>query len=326
MIKPYISVIMPVLNAEKYVSEAINSILNQSFRNFEFLIIDDGSDDKSVKIIKSFNDPRIKLYARPRLGISEQLNFGIKNSNAELIARMDADDISDLSRLETQYDYIKAKRDLSLVGTNYCMIDEEGKVIIQKLLPEHPKEIEFMMPIFASVLHATVLIKRKVIVEIGGYNEESIYGEDHELFLKLLLNGYRMYNIQKSLFKYRIYKPRRSNDLITMQNRIVYKNGLKYLQTKYSAIQKISFDYLFRHALLEYYRGRMDIARKFLFKSIKVKPSKFFLVLRYLLVSFLGNRIIEYLRKNNVLIRMNLMLSKYLKKDLHLINTKLIVN
>ena len=82
----------------------------RAFTNFEFLIIDDGSDDKSVEIVKSFNDPRIRLFERQRAGISRQLNFGIEHSSSELICRMDADDISESKRLDIQYNYIKANR------------------------------------------------------------------------------------------------------------------------------------------------------------------------------------------------------------------------
>ena len=111
-----------------------------------------------------------------------------------------------------------------------------------------------------------------------------------------------------------------------MQNNIVYKNGFNYLEIKYGDLHRDCFDYKFRYALLEYYRGRMEISRKYLLKSIKLRPIKLLLVLRYLLVSFLGNGIIGYLRKNNILNKMNIILNKYLKRDLQSINSKLMEN
>jgi len=108
MAKPLVTVLMPVYNAERFLSEAMDSILNQTLINFEFLIIDDGSHDSSLKIIRSYDDPRIRLVQNEKnLGISATLNKGINLASADLIARMDADDISYPERLQKQYDYLK---------------------------------------------------------------------------------------------------------------------------------------------------------------------------------------------------------------------------
>ena len=118
MQKPLVTVLMPVYNGEKYLREAMDSILKQTLTNFEFLIIDDGSKDSSVKIINSYNDPRIKLVKNEiNLGISKTLNRGIELASAELIARMDADDISYPSRLQKQYDYFTNNPECALLST-----------------------------------------------------------------------------------------------------------------------------------------------------------------------------------------------------------------
>ncbi len=103
MDKPHLTVLMPVYNAEKFLGEAIESILNQTFTDFEFLIIDDGSTDSTIKIIESYTDSRIRLFKnQENLGISATLNKGIEMASTELIARMDADDISYSSRIQKQ--------------------------------------------------------------------------------------------------------------------------------------------------------------------------------------------------------------------------------
>ncbi len=126
MPKPLVTVLMPVFNAEKYLREAIESILNQTLIEFEFLIIDDGSSDNSISIIRSYSDSRIRFIQNEHnLGISKTLNRGIELASAELIARMDADDISYPQRLQKQYDYINNNEDCALLSTWTRMITED---------------------------------------------------------------------------------------------------------------------------------------------------------------------------------------------------------
>src|SRR5690606_30041678 len=122
-----ITVLMPVYNAEKYLREAIDSVLNQTFKNFEFLIIDDGSNDASVEIIESYKDSRIRLiHNQTNSGISYTLNRGIHLSSFDLIARMDADDISHKQRLEKQYKYALKYSDYSLFSSWVRIINNDG--------------------------------------------------------------------------------------------------------------------------------------------------------------------------------------------------------
>src|SRR5690349_9241462 len=130
MTKPVFTVLMPVYNGEKYLREAIDSILAQTLTDFEFLIIDDGSKDRSVDIIKSYADPRINLVKNEvNLGISKTLNRGIEIAAAEFIARMDADDISHPTRLQKQYDYLIKNPECALLSTWAKMITEKNEHI-----------------------------------------------------------------------------------------------------------------------------------------------------------------------------------------------------
>lgn len=114
---PVVSVLMPTYNAEKYLKEAIDSILNQTFTDFEFLIIDDNSKDKTKKIIGKYNDKRIKLIKGPQKGLAAALNCGIKKAQGKYIARMDADDISLPARFEKQVNYLEAHPEITVLGT-----------------------------------------------------------------------------------------------------------------------------------------------------------------------------------------------------------------
>ena len=310
---------MPVYNAGKYIEAAINSILNQTFTDFEFIIIDDGSEDNSIEIIKSFEDSRIKLYERSRLGISEQLNFGIKNSNAELIARMDADDICFPERLETQLKYLKDNKDIGLVGCNVSFISNNGKKIVDKYYPEKSNDIEYMMPILTSVCHAASLTYKSDLKKVGEYINGYEYAEDQYLFLRMLLSGVKMYNIQKVLYCYRIGNNLINTSKFEMQKKSSYKIGKNYLTKLYS--NNKNYDFIFRSALLEYYYGNINFARGLFVQAILKKPGKLFKVIRYLTISLLGNNIIQRLRKLGILHQLNITLQKYVGIDLNIIRS-----
>ena len=127
MISPKITVLMSVYNGEKYLQETIESVLSQSYKNFELLIIDDKSTDKTCLIINSFKDPRIKLIINnQRLGLSKSLNVGIKLSSGEYIARLDADDICHQNRLEIQKLYLENNPDCGILATNAILINQYG--------------------------------------------------------------------------------------------------------------------------------------------------------------------------------------------------------
>ena len=117
---------MSVYNGEKYLREAIDSILNQTFKDFEFIIVNDGSTDNSLKIIKSYNDPRITIINQKNTGLAKALNEGIKIAKGKFIARMDADDISEPERFKKEYKFMHVHDECVALGTNAIIIDENG--------------------------------------------------------------------------------------------------------------------------------------------------------------------------------------------------------
>jgi hypothetical protein len=179
---PRLSVLMPVYNAEKFLAEAIESILQQSFSDFEFIIIDDCSTDSSVTIIQSYQDARIKLYSNTaNSGISYSLNRGIELATTELIARMDADDISYPQRLQRQYDYLLAHPECAMVSSFARMITEEKKVI---RIDEFKSELYYYNLTFSCwIYHPTVVYRKGPVQEVGMYSVP--YAEDFELWWQL---------------------------------------------------------------------------------------------------------------------------------------------
>jgi len=304
--KPEISVIMPVYNAEQFILEAVNSILSQSFTNFEFIIIDDGSTDRSAELIESFVDDRIRLFKSAKKGIVHQLNIGIKKSEASFIARMDADDISENRRLEKQYNFLLENSDIDIVGTNFTFINGKGKIVGNKKYPENYDDIKFMMPVESSVCHPSVLFRKNIFAKTGMYLPEFETAEDHELFLRLINSGKVFYNIQEQLYRYRMHAQINAEEKIKKQNALSYKIGTGYLIKSFSTdfSSKAKYNFEFRMGVIEYYRGSISRARIHFIKALLVSGGKLFKILRYLVVTLLGQRVIKWLRDKKYLARL----------------------
>jgi glycosyltransferase involved in cell wall biosynthesis len=199
MNQPKLTVLMPVYNAEKFLVEAIDSILNQTLTDFEFLIIDDGSRDSSSAIIKSYKDPRIRFIQNERnLGISATLNKGIALSGTELIARMDADDISYPERLQRQYDYFQSHNECALVSSWAREITEDGQALFTEKF--NSDFYQYILNFECWIYHPTVMYKRSAVLACNGYSER--YCEDYDLWWKLS-RRYQIANLSEVLLDYR---------------------------------------------------------------------------------------------------------------------------
>jgi len=200
---PTISVIMSVYNGEKYLREAINSILSQDFSDFEFIIIDDGSTDKSLEIIKSFVDNRIKITSRENRGLIDSLNEAISLATGKYIARMDADDVCLPNRFSYQ---LKAFDDaeVALVGSWATKINEAGEEIgVMSYPPIEYQKIKSFFIKHNPFIHSSVMIKKEVFDTVGVYNSKYKHAEDYELWSRVL-KKFKAVNIPEPLIKYRI--------------------------------------------------------------------------------------------------------------------------
>jgi len=201
-----ISVLMPVYNAQKYIKVALESILNQTFTDFEFIIINDGSSDESLKIIEGYalQDARIKVVNRENKGLIKTLNEGLKLAKGKYIARMDADDISLPLRFERQLQYLEEHSDCIAVGTFATLIDSDGDVIGPMGSLQRHSEIDdaHLNGKGGAIVHPSAMFRRKVVLEAGGYLDDFAYAEDLELWLRLAEVG-KLANIPEALFLYR---------------------------------------------------------------------------------------------------------------------------
>lgn len=197
---PRVTVLMPVYNGAKFLSEAMESILVQSFTDFEFLIIDDASTDTSVALIETYKDPRIRLIRNPEnMGISATLNKGISLASAGLIARMDADDISYPERLQKQVDFFDAHADCVFVSTWARIVDQGG--IARHTERYNLRFYYYNMTFSCWIYHPTVMYKKSAVVDAGGYR--STYAEDYDLFWQMQ-RRYRLHHLEEVLLDYRV--------------------------------------------------------------------------------------------------------------------------
>lgn len=198
-----VTVLMPVYNADKYVAEAIESILNQTYQNFEFLIINDGSTDESEKIIQEFHDSRIVYVRNDRnMRLVATLNKGIKMARGKYIMRMDADDISVCDRMELQVSYMEAHPEVGVCGSFLSVFGDSIKPYTS-FRPEKDEDIRSSLLVSNSIGHPNVMIRKSVMVDNGILYDEKFYRmEDWGLWVSLM-QYCKFYNIQSSLLHYR---------------------------------------------------------------------------------------------------------------------------
>ena len=197
---------MPVYNAARYLAPAVESIQAQSFGDFEFIIIDDGSTDRSLEILNRFakEDARIKIVSRPNTGLVGALNDGLAVAQGEYLARMDADDCSTPGRLEQQLARMESEPDCVALGGAAMFTDPEGRPL--KIYAPHPDhssiENELVAGNGGALIHASFLFRREALIRCGGYRENYNYLEDLDLFIRLLDFG-RLANLPDVLYHYR---------------------------------------------------------------------------------------------------------------------------
>lgn len=246
---PAITVLMPVYNAEKYLREAIDSILKQSFTDFEFLIIDDGSSDSSIEIINSYDDNRIRLVRNEQnLGIGRTLNRGIEMASSDIIARMDADDISLPERLKKQHSYLRDHPECSLVSTNVEVISEKGERLY--FYQRDSRLFYYNLTFYCWIYHPSVMYRRPSVQDVGMY--PLTLSEDYCLWSNLI-RKYSFHNLEEILLKYRITKESVSNSVYAKEYRAAAKK-----QIKENLRYFVGDDYTIPDAWLEVYRNNFD--------------------------------------------------------------------
>lgn len=191
--RPLISVVMATYNGEKFIEEAIQSVLDQTFKDFEFIIVDDGSIDATATIISSFKDDRIVYFKKDNnTGIADSLNIGIAKAKGIYIARMDDDDVCMLERFEKQLEVFEINKNIILCGTN--VLDKNSRTL---KAPEQHIDILMKLIFVNPIYHPTVLIKRDLLLT-HKYNPKKVPAEDHDLWSRLIFEG-QFYQLQEPL-------------------------------------------------------------------------------------------------------------------------------
>jgi glycosyltransferase involved in cell wall biosynthesis len=203
---PLISVVMPVRNLGRYVGPSIESVLSQTCRDFEFLIVDDGSTDGTAELLERYakRDPRIHILRGPCDGISKALNLGLAQSRGRYIARMDGDDLCLPQRLEKQAGFLEQNPQHVLVGCRCTLIDPDGRPICEKadIKPSHEQIESLLLRMKWPIVHPAIMVRADAIAKVGGYDESYRIVQDHDLFLRLAEAG-KLANLQEILFLYR---------------------------------------------------------------------------------------------------------------------------
>tara|TARA_Y100001970_G_C14178773_1_gene828610 strand:- start:919 stop:1731 length:813 start_codon:yes stop_codon:yes gene_type:complete len=260
---PKISVIMSVYNGKRYLKESIDSILNQSFTSFEFIIIDDLSHDNSKLIIEEYakKDSRIIfLKNKKNRGLTYNLNQAISISRGELIARMDCDDVSMLNRFSKQVDFLNKNKSISIVGSYSINIDKHGNEISKRIVPSSNFEILKVLPMLNPISHPTVMFRKDDIVAIGCYNTKYRTSQDYFLWFQAASNSLLMFNMPEFLLYYR------------MDDEYISKKSFKYRMNEF--LIKI--------------KG---------YQLIKLPFYKYYLLLVPLVLGFLPSFLFKYLKK-----------------------------
>lgn len=207
---PTISVILPAYNAERFLPDAIDSILNQTFRDFELIILNDGSTDKTEEIILSYTDSRIRYVKNVQnLKLISTLNKGVDLARGKYIARMDADDISMPTRFEEQIKYLTEHPSVALVSAEAYMMNEQGEITHKSrhYVTHLPKVCRFANIFECQFMHPVCMIRSEVLKEYKYSLEDvAMHVEDYELWSRMNRNGLLMASIGEPLFKYRVTK------------------------------------------------------------------------------------------------------------------------
>lgn len=280
---PKVSVVMSVYNGERYLIEAVQSILCQTFPDFEFIIINDGSTDRTPQILSEFDDPRVKVVSQLNRGLTVSLNNGIRLARGEYIARMDADDVSEPQRLEQEVKLLDRHPDVALVACWYKVIDEYGEVLASRKLPVDSKQLAMLLKDENPICHGSVLIRKKVLEDVGLYNESLRYAQDYELWLRMLHKSYKFGAVPEFLYRYRLSPDSLAKFYAQRKFAALVKRGRGVRLMNFSSLRADEVGRMSerrKRALYHYAIGTLKLedectrdARQWLLKSIRTDPT-----------------------------------------------------
>lgn len=305
---PEISVLMSAFNAEKYIEEAITSVLGQTFTDFEFIIINDGSTDNTEAIITKFSDNRIKYYSQDNQGVSKSLNRGLKIACGKYIAKLDADDICYNERFKKQFEFMEENPSYVVCGSFTDVIDENGEFIYKfTTIPTINEDIQLEMENRNCIVHSSSFYRRDYALLVGGYYEPiKHYFEDYMFFYNLIKKG-KAYNFTESLIKYRvtpgsISSRDKNKKYETLVRNVIHRGHItekekvflfSYRSKKAKKNVQLSNHYLALARLILIYQGNINKSMNFYYKAFKNNPININLLLSgvYMFIVFLMKKL-----------------------------------
>lgn len=305
----FISFLMTTYNCGEYISHAINSVLNQTYKDFEFLIIDDGSTDHTEQVVKKFIDERIRFISSNHIGRSAALNLGLKEARYDLISFCDADDIIHHQKIHKQL--LLHKNENDLVFTDYAFF--ENKKILYQLKFQNNLNIIKRKIALHGHLGPSVLFNRKFILENGGFNTELPAFEDYDLWLRILNNSI-IKIVPEVLYFQRLRKNSLSTTETMKKKHLIYEIQKPYFE-KLEAHFGItsSEEQLIIKGWREFFYGSKNFARKY---WIEAGLNQWSLKLSItFLISYLPEKFLDYLKDKRIRLRLEYQIERFLKKN-----------
>ena len=225
---PVVSILMPVYKTAPYLREAMDSILSQTFEDFELIVLDDCSPDDAKEILDTYVDSRIVRYrGEKNVGLSNILNVGIGMARGKYIARMDSDDLSLPDRLHIQVDFLETHPEIDLVSTGMQLFGAKEEIWIRE---QNPEKVKIIALYHSPILHASSMWRRQRFEENDlRFRQEMVPSEDYDLWTRAMVKGLKLVNLRQVLYKYRIHPAQATTrtDLTAEKDRIVQQNYLR---------------------------------------------------------------------------------------------------
>ena len=225
---PRVSVLMTIYNAEKYLNESIDSLLAQTFIDWELIAVENGSNDNSLDILNKYEDQRIKVFSLSKnIGRTPALRYAFEKASGEYLAVLDADDVSDSSRFKLQVELLDFHSDISLVASWAKYIDHDSKVFDTYEPPVKQDEVYDCLGWTNPIVHSSAMFRKSLAKEVGGYPEKYIFAQDYGLILRLLEKG-SIRIIPKYLCQFRVLSKSMTNS--SQYSLIVAREGKELLE------------------------------------------------------------------------------------------------
>lgn len=280
--QPSVSVLIAVYNSDRYVAGAIESVLQQTFTDFECLLIDDGSTDRSGQILQAYaaRDSRLRIFQQPNGGIAKTRNRLLAEAKADLVAVMDADDVMLPDRLERQVQFLAAHSQVVCVGGALDWIDPQGRIIGHLEMPQSDAEIQQLLLGGVSLLHhPCTMARRSALLQVGGYDETLVASVDLDLWLRLGEVG-QLANLSETVLQYRLHSRsithaqqlRQSQDALTACQRAWERRGIRGEFIRQPADHLQHQQFWLGHGWTHFLQGRRSIARHCGIQAIAIQP------------------------------------------------------